>query len=101
MKDASTRRRNIFAYIDVRDLAQMVDLGLKTDGLGYQVFNASNDDHSVNLTTPEIIERFYQGVPMTREMGLHETFYSNQKAKDMLGYAPQHNWRMYLDDPRA
>ena len=77
----------------------MVDCCLKTDGLGNQIFNVSNDDHSVNLTTPELIARYYDDVRITREMGDHETFYSSDKAKRLLGYRPQHRWRQYLDDP--
>ena len=100
-ENPEVRRRNIFAYIDARDLGQMIDLCLKTDGLGYQVFNVSNDDHSVNLTTPEIIERFYKGVPVTREMGLNETFYANAKAREMLGFRPAHSWRDVVADPRT
>lgn len=90
--DPALRRRNIFAYIDARDLGQMVDRCLKTDGLGYQVFNVSNDNHSVGLTTSEIAARYYAGVPMKRQMGEHETFYANAKAKRLLGYAPRHDW---------
>ena len=101
MENPDLRERNIFAYIDARDLGQIVDLCLKADGLGYQIFNASNNDNSVNLTTAEIIERYYPNVPLKREMGEHETFYSNQKAKDMLGFKQQHYWRKYLKDPRA
>ncbi|XDA98439.1 NAD(P)-dependent oxidoreductase [Sulfitobacter sp. LCG007] len=101
MEDPDLRRRNIFAYIDARDLGQMVQRCLETDGLGYQVFNVSNDDHSVNLTTPELLERYYEGVPLKRELGENETLYSNAKAKKLLGYAPEHSWRMYLDDPRG
>ncbi|WP_386683209.1 NAD-dependent epimerase/dehydratase family protein [Loktanella sp. R86503] len=90
------RRRNIFAYIDARDLAHMVERCLATDGLGYQVFNVANDDLSVALTTQEVIDRFYQGVPTTRDMGEYETFYANDKAKRMLGFAPKHSWRDVL-----
>ena len=90
--DPDTRRRNIFAYIDARDLGQIVERCLQTDGLGYEVFNVSNDNHSVGLTTPEIIARYYDGVPMKSEMGETETFYSNAKAKRMLGFQPEHNW---------
>lgn len=100
-EDSETRRRNIFAYIDVRDLGQMVELCLQKDGLGYEVFNASNDDHSVNKTTQELRDEFYAGVPVKSEMGEFETFYSNKKAKDMLGFKEQHNWRMYIKDPRG
>lgn len=93
------RRRNIFAYIDVRDLGEMVECCLRTDGLGYEVFNVSNDDHSVAASTSELIAQFYDGVPVKKDMGETETFYSNDKAKRMLDYKPAHNWRMYLDDP--
>ena len=90
--DPSLRRRNIFAYIDARDLGQMVDLCLKKDGLGYQVFNVSNDDHSVDMDTADIAARFYRGVQMKRLMERRETFYSNMKARRMLGFSPRHNW---------
>ncbi|MBS1303123.1 NAD(P)-dependent oxidoreductase [Loktanella sp. SALINAS62] len=96
MDDPALRRRNIFAYIDARDLAQMVECCLNTDGLGYEVFNVSNDDMSVNLSTDEVMERFYQGVPKTRDMGQNETFYANNKAKKMVGFAPKHSWRDVL-----
>ena len=99
MADPDLRRRNIFAYIDARDLGQMVQCCLETDGLGYQIFNVANPDHSVNWPTAELIARYYQGVP-ARDMGPRETFYSIKKARELLGFAPKHNWRMYLDDPR-
>jgi nucleoside-diphosphate-sugar epimerase len=87
------RRRNFFAYIDARDLGQMVDLMLHKDGLGFQIFNAANEGHSVDLTTSEIIERYYQGVPHASEMGQDETFFSIRKAKDLLGFEPVYKWR--------
>jgi nucleoside-diphosphate-sugar epimerase len=91
--DPASRRRNFFAYIDVRDLAQMVVRCLETDGLGYEIFNVSNDDMSVALTASEVIDRFYQGVEVRRKMGENETFYANDKAKRMLGFNPAHGWR--------
>ena len=94
--DPSLRRRNIFAYIDARDLGHMVDCCLKTDGLGYEVFNVSNDDSSVDLSTEEVCARFYDGVPC-KPMGPQDTFYSNQKAKDLVGFAPKHGWRRYVE----
>ena len=71
-------------------LGQMVERCLATDGLGYEVFNVSNDDMSVELTSDEVIANYYAGVEVRREMGANETFYSNEKAKRMLGFAPQH-----------
>lgn len=99
LSDPAVRRRNIFAYIDVRDLARLVELMLQTDGLGYQIFNASNDDNSVQLSSEEIRERFYEDVPLKREMGRHETFYSNEKAKRLLGFQPKYSWRQHVKAP--
>jgi nucleoside-diphosphate-sugar epimerase len=91
------RRRNIFAYIDARDLGHMVDCCLRTDGLGYEVFNVSNDDTSVAITSGEVYDRFYAGVEQRRPFTGHETFYANDKAKRLVGFAPRHSWRDRLD----
>ena len=101
LEEPALRRRNVFAYIDTRDLGQMVQRCLETDGLGYQVFNVANADMSVAATTDEVRERFYEGVEVRREMDRDETFYSIDKARDLLGYEPQHSWRDVLDDPGA
>jgi nucleoside-diphosphate-sugar epimerase len=99
LADPALRRRNLFAYIDVRDLGQMVQRCLETDGLGYQVFNVANADMSVAATTQQIRDRFYDGVEVRREMGRDETFYAIDKAQDLLRYAPRHSWRDVLPDP--
>lgn len=91
--DPELRRRNIFAYIDAVDLGHMVDCCLRTDGLGYEVFNVSNDDTSVGLTSDEVYERFYAGIPRRDGMGRYETFYANDKAKRLVGFAPSRSWR--------
>lgn len=98
LADPGLRRRNIFAYIDARDLGHMVDCCLRTDGLGYEVFNVANDDSSVGITSDEIYATFYAGVPRRREMSRFETFYANDKAKRLVGFAPRHAWR---DDVRS
>jgi len=94
--DPASRRRNIFAYIDARDLGHMVDRCLAVDGLGYQVFNVSNPDTSVALPSDQVATRFYDGVPMRRAMSRFETFYAIDKARELLGFAPQHGWRGVL-----
>ena len=101
LADPSLRRRNIFAYIDARDLGQMVQCCLETDGLGYEVFNVANADLSVAATTQEIRERFYDDVEVRRELGRDETFYAIDKARDLLGWTPRHSWRDVLADPGA
>jgi nucleoside-diphosphate-sugar epimerase len=101
LEDPALRRRNLFAYIDARDLGQMVQRCLDVDGLGYEVFNVANADMSVAATTDEVRERFYDGVELRRPMGRNETFYSIDKARDLLGFSPQYSWRDVLPDPRV
>ena len=95
MKDPDLRRRNIFSYIDARDLGQMVQKCLQADGLGYQIFNVSNDDHSVGLTSEELIKTYYQHVPL-KTNDIPKSFYSNEKAKRLLGFEPEYSWRDYI-----
>jgi len=97
IENPDQRRRNIFAYIDARDLGRMVQCCLDTDGLGFEVFNVANEDVSVALSTSEIIARYYEGVPVRREMGETETFYDISKARRMVGFSPRHRWRDELE----
>ena len=90
------RRRNAFCYIDARDLGQIVDLCLQKEGLGYQIFNAGNDHNGAVIPSKELAERFFSGVPITRELGEHEALFSNRKIRDVLGFSEQHNWQKYV-----
>ncbi len=96
--DPGFRKRIAWSYIDARDLGQITDLAIEKDGLGFQIFNAANDDTSSNLPTKELIDRFYPGVPLKRELGEYETLLSNQKARHVLGFSCQHSWRQYVPD---
>ena len=48
-------------------------------------------------STRELIDRFYQGVPVKGQIGEYETLLSNRKARAMLGFEPQHSWRKYVE----
>ncbi len=95
-KHPEVRRRNTFCYIDARDLGQIVDLCLQKDGLGYQVFNAGNDHNGAIIPSKELAEKFYPGVPISRELDEHEALFSNRKIREVLGFKEQHNWRRYV-----
>ena len=49
------RKRNAWSYIDARDLGEIVRLCLEKDGLGFQVFNATNDTITLNMPTREAL----------------------------------------------
>ena len=96
-KNPEMRLRNLFNYIDARDLGQMVDLCINKNGLGFDVFNIANELNSVNISNEEIIKRFYPQVKIKREIKDFEALYSSQKAKKLLGFHEKHSWKMYMN----
>ncbi len=94
--DPGFRRKIAWSYIDARDLGQITRLAIEKDGLGFQVFNAVNDDTSSNLTTAELLKRFYPSVPVRGELGEYETLLSNRKIREVLGFKEEQNWRKYV-----
>ena len=95
------RRRNAFNYVDARDLGQIVNLCIGKDGLGYQIFNAANDGNAPDISSKELAERFFPGVPFTRDLASDEGLYSNLKIREVLGFKQQHDWRTYVPGVRA
>lgn len=91
--DPPSRRRNAWSYVDARDLAQIVDLCLGKDGLGYQVFNAVNDSITADLPTAAFLARWNPQVKVTRKLEGFEAPLSNRKAREVLGFREQHDWR--------
>ena len=90
------RKKIAWSYIDARDLGEIVRLGIETDGLGYQVFNAANDHTSSDLPTAELLRRYYPNVPVHGELGEFEGLLSNKKVREKLGFKEKHNWRNYV-----
>ncbi len=91
--DPAGRKRITWSYIDARDLGQITRLAIEKPGLGFQIFNAGQNDCSSNLPTAELLRRFYPDVKVTRELGEFEPLFSNRKVREVLGFKEQHNWR--------
>lgn len=94
------RKRNAWSYIDARDLGQICDLAIGKSGLGWQVFNATNDTITLRdgdaRTTREFLKKNCPGVQFTRELGEKEAPLSNKKIRDVLGFKDEHDWRNYV-----
>jgi UDP-glucose 4-epimerase len=96
LADPMSRKRNAWSYIDARDLGQIVDLAIRKDGLGFQVFNAVNDTITAKLPTREFLEKYCPGTPILRELGEFEAPLSNRKTREVLGFREEHDWRKYV-----
>lgn len=89
------RKRNAWSYIDARDLGQIVHLCLEKDGLGFQVFNATNDTITADEPTAEFLKRWAPDTPVTRPLEGFEAPLSNRKIREVLGFREEHDWRKY------
>jgi nucleoside-diphosphate-sugar epimerase len=96
LADPMSRKRNAWSYIDARDLGQIVDLAIRKDGLGFQVFNAVNDTITATMPTQEFLAKYCPGVPIRRELGEYEAPLSNRKTREVLGFREEHDWRKYV-----
>jgi nucleoside-diphosphate-sugar epimerase len=91
--EPATRERELWAYVDVRDVAQMVRLCVEADGLGSQVFNTFATESAHVLSTRELAGRYYPRVPIRGEIEEHGSLVSNHKARKVLGFEPRFRWR--------
>lgn len=91
-----TRKRNVWCYIDARDLGQICQLCVEKDGLGYQVFNAVNDTSTATVPAQELAKTYFPDVSFTRDISEREGLISNRKIRDVLGFKEEHDWRNYV-----
>jgi hypothetical protein len=84
-----------WSYTDARDLGRMCDLCVRKDGLGFQIFNATNDSITSTVPTEEFLRLQCPNAPFTRKMDKWEAPISNRKMKQMLRFEEEHDWRKY------
>lgn len=99
VNEPETRKRNAWSYIDARDLGQICDLCIQKSGLGFQVFNATNDTITTKIPTSEYLKQVAPDTPVKREMGKWEAPLSNRKIREILGFKEEHDWRKYYTPP--
>ena len=97
LADPSSRRRDGWTYIDARHLGQIVHLCIEKDGLGFQIFNAVNDEIIADVPTEEFLARHAPNTPVSRAMGKFEGPLSNRKLREVLGFRQEHSWRNYVE----
>jgi UDP-glucose 4-epimerase len=91
--DATLRKWNLWAYIDGRDGAQAVLKALEYDARGFDRFIIAAADTVMSRPNAELVAEVFPNVPVTRDLGEHDTLLSIDKARRVLGFDPQHTWR--------
>ncbi len=91
--DATIRQTNLWGYIDVRDVAASCRNGLEASTTGSENFIIAAADTIMNRPSGDLMREVFPDVQLRREVGEHETLLSIAKAREMLGFLPQHSWR--------
>ncbi|MFW2514488.1 NAD-dependent epimerase/dehydratase family protein [Demequina sp. SO4-13] len=91
--DPALRRWNLWSYIDARDGAQAVVRALTYDEPGFDRFIIANADTVMSRSSAELAADQFPDVPITKQLGEHETMLSIDKARAVLGFAPEYSWR--------
>jgi nucleoside-diphosphate-sugar epimerase len=91
--DANKRRWNLWGYIDARDGAQAVRKALEARFTGFEPFIIANEDTVMSRPNAELLKEVFPGVEQRPGITPNGTLLSIEKAKRVLGYAPEHSWR--------
>ncbi len=94
--DFALRRWNLWGYVDARDVAQACRLAVESELTGAHSYIIAAADTIMTATNAELMAAEFPGVPLTREVGDHETLLSIDLARAELGYAPEFSWRDHL-----
>ncbi len=91
--DPHSRRFNLWTYIDARDAAQAVRLGLEAKLKGAHVFGIANSDSVMSRPNDELLDKVFPKTRRRRAVKANESLISIDKAREVLGYKPKYNWR--------
>jgi UDP-glucose 4-epimerase len=91
--DARKRKWNLWGYIDARDGAQAILRALEWETTGFDRFIIAAADTVMTRPNDELVAEVFPGVPLKGELGVNDTLLSIDKARRVLGYAPEHSWR--------
>jgi len=94
--DARKRKWNLWGYVDARDVAQSCRLGLEIDIKGAEHFIIAAADTVMNRPNPELLAEVFPNVPQREGVTDFGTLLSIEKARTLLGYAPQFSWRGHV-----
>ena len=91
--DPMARKWNLWGYIDARDGAQAVRRAIEAEFKGFEAFIIANADTVMSRSNASLLAEVFPDVPQRGDIGTHTTLLSIEKARRMLGYAPQYSWR--------
>jgi nucleoside-diphosphate-sugar epimerase len=94
--DPALRKWNLWAYVDESHVAQACRLGLEADVAGAEAFVIAAADTVMRRKSRDLMAEVFPGVPVRDGVEGNDTLLGIDKARRMLGYAPEFTWREIL-----
>jgi len=97
--DPHARKWNLWGYIDQRDVALSCRLALEADAgtvQGNPAFIIAAADTVMNRPSAELLAEVFPGVRLTRDVGESGTLLAIDRAREVLGFHPEHSWRDHV-----
>jgi nucleoside-diphosphate-sugar epimerase len=91
--DPRLRKWNLWGYVDESHVAQSCRLALEADVAGAEAFVIAADDTVMRRSSRELMAEVFPGVPVRDGVDGHATLLGIDKARRVLGYAPEFTWR--------
>ena len=91
--DPHARKWNLWGYVDESHVTQSVRLALEADVAGADSFIIAAADTVMKRPSRELMAEVFPGVPVADSVSGCETLLSIDKARRVLGYAPEFSWR--------
>lgn len=84
---------NFWSYVDVRDIAEIVEAALDSDHEGHEAVHGVAAENYLDRPTEEVVREFFGEVPAECAVKGDEAALSLAKAEAVLGWTPDHAWR--------
>lgn len=92
-QDYAQRRWNLWGYVDARDVAQACRKAVTADLEGAHSFVIAAADTLMEASNTELLDDQFPGIEVRGDIGEHKTLLSIDRARELLGYDPEHSWR--------
>ena len=97
--DPHARKWNLWGYVDARDVAAACRLALEAPAdsvAGSPSFVIAAADTVMNRSSSSLLDEVFPDVPLTRELGEFDSLLASDRAREAIGYEPQHSWRDHV-----
>jgi nucleoside-diphosphate-sugar epimerase len=97
--DPEARKWNLWGYVDARDVAASCRLAVEAPAgavSGSPSFIIAAADTVMNRSSSALLAEVFPDVPLRRKLAEFESLLATDRARQAIGYEPQHSWRDHI-----